>query len=382
MSKRIRALARKVVLYGIMITITLIVAGLLGELALRVLPIPGITFHTFYYDDLVGYVYYPGTTNLYRNERGDVARRQINQLGYMDNPVTIPKAAGVTRIGFFGDSYTVAEQVPIESTWHKVVEAELNRRGNGRFECVAIAANGRGTLQSWLEYERWADSLEIDHAVYVFCENDPGNNIESINAYDNMPYPLLSGDSLVVDMSFRERYRRKTAPKHRAWQFVKSRSLLVSALESRLRLLFRYGVETRVVEAERGMMVGATDGALRPGAPVSMWPDSLIATATQLMERQLYAWARMAEADGRSFAVAYVPKERFIGTPFDDHDAWGPWLRDACARMDIAFLNPAARFHEAQQQGIDVYFDHFTVDGNARFAEVIVAWCDSLALGR
>ncbi len=63
---------------------------------------------------------------------------------------------------------------------------------------------GYSTLQSRLEYRRWAERLGLDDIVYVFCENDPGNHIPAINRSDAVPYPVLSGDSVAIDASFRE----------------------------------------------------------------------------------------------------------------------------------------------------------------------------------
>ena len=99
---------------------------------------------------------------IYRAPRGDYVRRGVNGWGYIDGGHAIEKASGITRIGFFGDSFTEARQLPLDETFHKIIEVGLNGAGR-RAECIAIAMSGYGTFQSYLECTRWADSLSIDH---------------------------------------------------------------------------------------------------------------------------------------------------------------------------------------------------------------------------
>src|SRR5688572_4296898 len=64
--------------------LSLIVCFILGEIVLRSIPIPGIEFESATYNDLIGVGFYPLSYQIYRNERGDYVKRQINRWGYLD----------------------------------------------------------------------------------------------------------------------------------------------------------------------------------------------------------------------------------------------------------------------------------------------------------
>lgn len=373
---------RRLAAYAALVGVALIVACVLAEIVLRVVPIPGISYHTFYYDDVTGQRFYPRTTMIYRNERGDHVRRRVNDWGYLDADHEEHKPDGVTRIGFFGDSFTEARQVPLERTFHRRVQAELNRAaGAERFECIAIAMMGYGTLQSWLECQRWMDRLELDHVVYVFCENDPGNNIPALNFSGDVPYPVLAGDSLGVDRSFAERNRHKTQWKHRTWQFLKSNSLLASTLETRVRFLKARGVDMRVDDAERDMAApAAANGRVDALSPPSLWPDSLRAQAAAVTERVIVAWKHEVDASGRTFLIAYIPRTGAVKEPTAPPDDWRAWLHNICLRDSVELLDPTERMVGVQQSGHDVFFDHLTDAGHEALAAELSAWFPEHAL--
>ncbi len=369
---------RRLVAYTALVGIALVVACVLAEIVLRVAPIPGITYHTFYYDDLTGQRFYPNTIMIYRNERGDHVSRRVNDWGYLDDDHAVSKkSTSTTRIGFFGDSFTEARQVPLERTFHRRVQDGLNRSlaGPPRYETIAIAMMGYSTLQSYLECRRWMDRLDLDQVVYVFCENDPGNNVRALNFSADVPYPVLRGDSLVVDRSFAVRNAHKTKWKHRTWQYLKSHSLLVSTLETRIRFLKSRGIDTHVDDAERNMEVAVPTGApVDALTPPSQWPDSLRAAAAAVTERVLVEWKNEVEARRRMFTVAYIPRAAAVKTPDAPPDDWRAWLHDVCARNEIDLIDPTERLVRVQQSGQDVFFDHFTDAGHDAFAAELVPW--------
>lgn len=366
---------RRIVFSVILVAVGFLVAGVLAEVALRVFPVPGITFHTFYFDEVTGQRFYPGSTFIYRNERGDHVRRRVNRWGYLDVAHDTAKPAGVVRIGFFGDSFTEARQVAQEETFARRIEQGLNTGATSpRHECIAVAMAGYSTTQSFLECRRWMDELALDHVVYVFCENDPGNNLPALNHSDAVPYPVLAGDSLVIDASFAVRHANKRRWPHRTWQFLKSHTLLFSTLETRIRLLRSHGVRVKVDEAERAMEVPARAGAaLSANSPPSALPDSVRARCEDLTGRVLREWQRMTRARGVTFAILYVPRENEMAKPVAEQDSWAPWLFDFCASHGIRVIDPSQRLVRAEAQGGDMYFDHFTAEGHAQVAEAFLA---------
>lgn len=364
---------RRILFTIVLVTVAGTVAVGVAELVLRVLPIPGINFNTFYYDELTGEHYYPNTTFIYRNARGDYAKRHVNSWGYIDKEHDIEKLPGVVRVGFFGDSFTEARQVPLEETFHRLIEDDLNAREGGPFECIAISMIGYSTLQSYLEYTRWGDTLDLDVVVYVFCENDPGDNVPAVKQSDILPYPRIEGDTLVVDYAFRRIYQRKTRPLHRAWQWLKSHSLVVSTLENRMNLLRRRGVQITVDDDDMAMNRQA-DGmtGLEPIALPSTWPRHLVDEAERVTEKVIARWQDDVRSSGRRFAILYIPRPLEMAKPRAQQDSWAAWLFELCQRLEIVLIDPTSVFVDWQAAGHELYYDHLARDGHRALARVFV----------
>ena len=98
-----------------------LVGSVICEIFLRVLPIPGLTYFIGKYDDTVGMTFYPQSTMTYSGLDGTYVERDINSWGFPDVEHNQEKAEGIYRIGFFGDSYTEARQVPIDATFFRMV---------------------------------------------------------------------------------------------------------------------------------------------------------------------------------------------------------------------------------------------------------------------
>ncbi|HEU4364313.1 MAG TPA: hypothetical protein VFT13_02490 [Candidatus Krumholzibacteria bacterium] len=362
----------------------LVAALLIGEIFLRLVPIPGISFHAFYYDSVTGGRNYPNATLMYRNARGEEVRRRTNSWGFPDVEHELERVPNTLRIGFFGDSYAEAMQVQLEDTYFRVVDRELNARIDElqgaanrhgepihRVEAICFGMSGRSTLQSWLECGQWMDRTDLDYVVYLFVENDPIDHVRVLKGSDIVPYPILSADTFTVDRSFHERYGYKDKWPHRAVQYLKANSLVVSTIEGRLKLLKEYGIKRKVTEAERTGAVGAGG---RVGMAPSTWPDSLVAPGWELTERVLERWVRDVEKSGRQFVVIRVPREEVLLVPLAGQDSWSPRLHAYCARAGVALIDPTLYLAERQRAGHEVYYDHFTPQGHHAFAEAFVSF--------
>jgi len=364
----------------LLIGAALVVAAVLAEVALRAAKLPGITYHTFQYDDVTGQRFYPNTKLIYRNARGEDVTRAVNDWGYLDRDHALAKPDGVVRIGFFGDSFTEARQVPLDSTFSSRAERALNTAATRtRYECIAIGMMGYGTLQSYLECRRWMDRLALDEVVYVFCENDPGNLVPALNKSDACPYPLIVNDSLAVDRSFATRYANKRRCPHRTWQYLKSHTLLFSTLETRLHLLRSHGVRMRVDDADRLMGSPGKHASLSENTPPSAMPDSLRTQCMRLTESVVLEWKLHVEAAGRRFTILYVPRPSEALKPEAERDNWAPWLMEFCARNDVAIVNPSERFFVRGNRGEELFYDHLTSRGHALLA---AAFLDGRARAR
>ncbi len=356
----------------------LVIAASVAEFALRVLNLPGITFHTFYFDELTGQRFYPNTTKIYRNDRGDEVFRAVNRLGYLDDDPA-PAKSGY-RIAFFGDSFTESRQVPLVHTFHELIEDSLTQAGIA-VETIAIGMMGYSTLQSYLEYERWADSLAVDLAVYVFCENDPGDLLREVKASDAIPYPVFSDNGFSVDTSFRERYAHKARWPHRFMQFCKSKSLLASTLHSRLQLLRAHGIQVQVDEDARQMSADVAVGEMpEPITLPSAWPDSLLAKAEVFGANMLTVWRDAAAADGRGFVILYVPRESDVGVT-EGRDSWGEWLATTADSLGIELIDPMTDLVRRRDSGEEIYYDHWSIGGHRAARDAFVRWYQSVERG-
>ncbi len=358
------------------------VALVLAEVVLRLVPIPGVTFHSFYFDPVTGGKYYPHTTLIYRNGGVEVIRR-ANAWGFADEDHELAPAPGTLRIGFFGDSYTEARQVPLEETFFRLIEGDLdahipelvnetNHRGEPirRVETISFGITGRSTVQSYLECEQWMQKADLDVVVYVFVENDPGDNILRMRGSDEVPFAVLSGDSFVVDDSFNVRYAHKTTWWHRAMQRIKAHSLVVSTVEGRLKLLKRHGIKSTVTPADRA---GGAQGGGTPMVP-STWPPELVDEGWTVVERVLDRWRRDVAAQKRAFVVMRVPREEVVAVPLAEQDSWAPRLTDYCARNGVPLVDPTPLFAPRMAAGDKVYYDHFTALGHRLFADAFVSY--------
>ena len=367
-----------------LIGVSVVLALALAELILRLAPIPGVTFHSFYYDDVTGGRYYPNSTFVYRNDRGDHVRRKVNSWGYLDVEHAFEKKPGTVRIGFFGDSYTQAAQVPIEEAFFRLIEHDLNEdarlsgRTDARYEAISFGVSGFGTLQSYLESNRRMDSTDLDYVVYVFVENDPGAQLPVINRSDEVPYPRMSGDTIVVDDSFNQRYAYKASRLHRLQQGIKAHSLVISTVVSRLKLLRKHGVKTSVTPEERQMAVkGDKTRIPDPGWAPSTWPDTLRAQAAEVSRRVMDRWAAEVARSGRRFIVVYIPREREMAKPYAEQDTWADWLMTLCETRGIPVVDPSPFLLERKARREEVFYDHLAAEGHVAVADAFVLFFET-----
>ncbi len=436
-----------------------VAALVVAEIFLRIVPVPGISYHSYYYNPVTGGRYHPNTTNIYRSARGDYVRRNINSWGFMDYERALAKGPGVLRIGFFGDSYTEAQQVRIEDSFVQVIERRLNAGagesagararvgesagagesatrsgatatgdgarsgdddtsatgdsarsdgddtsatgdsarsrdddtsaagdgarpgdddtsaagGGPRVECMSFGISGYSTLQSYLECRTWMDKFDLDWVVYVFVENDPGDQVRELKRSPGIPYAVARGDSFDIDFSFRDRFGYKAKRLHRMFQYVKSHSLVISTIVGRLKLLGKEGVKVRLAPEDMNMAdTGTRTGMPAPTTTPSAWPDTLLAQTAALGARVLSTWAGEVKAAGRSFAVIYMPRQSELGKPYEEQDSWASWLAGVCEQNGVYLIDPSPRLLEAMSRREEVFYDHLTENGHKAVGDAFV----------
>lgn len=102
-----------------------------------------------------------------------------NSRGYFDQEYAFAKPRDVYRMVFIGDSYVESMQVPLNATFHKLLEKNLNaRKSTPRFEVIALGTSGTG-MESHLKTLTSEAILYQPDAVAIalcgndFCDDDP-----------------------------------------------------------------------------------------------------------------------------------------------------------------------------------------------------------------
>jgi hypothetical protein len=358
----------------------LLVAGV-GEAVLRAFPalIPAGVYGVGRFDPALGMHVRSG--EVIYTKRG-VVRKQANADGFLDVPHLARKPPATLRIGFFGDSYVESNQVPTEATFFRRLPELLAPRA---VETFGFGLSGWGTLQAFRAFQVMAPRYDLDLAVYVFVENDPGDNVLALSAHRHdaaMPYATLADEP----PGYRVEEPSPPDPRSgfRVAKAVQERSLLAQVVWVRLRLLQQEGLRPRARRAERAMREQApAERSLRPNPndlPTS-WADSTRDDAALLASRILADWKRSADAAGVPLVVLYVPRGNdMLSGAIPESDVWLPWLRETCAGLGVPLLDPLAALRARREAGKRMFRDHLTQAGHQVFAEFLAGelepWLD------
>lgn len=369
--------SKKISFWLLLVIFCLAVFFVLAEIFLRLAHLPGVEYNNAKYDSLVGYALYPDSTVIYRNARGDFAARQVNSFGFLDTEHAIEKKDGVYRIGFFGDSFVEARQVSLDDTFFRLLQKKLG----SNFEVLAFGGSGYGTLQSYLSSQKWTNVLDLDLVVYVFCENDPGDQIKDIKGMPEIPYPVLQNDNLSIDNSFLSSnyYTERQKPVARLVKFLGRHSLLAGTALKRVRLLLDRGVNLKTQEKEMNMEQTMSNKAKFPNQNdlPSTWPSDLRAQAEKLEEAVILKWRDELNAQSRKFVLMYIPRGTQMEKPAEEQDSWKKWLETFCEQNGITFIDPGPELVRAQSSGQEVFFDHFSKGGHQAFARSFADWLNA-----
>lgn len=156
-------------------------------------------------DPLFGVSLIKGKSVTFRSE--GFSRSKISSIGLRDVEHTIAKPDGVCRIAFLGDSKTEAMQVPLNETFVKIVEDQLNKKEQttsqksnapatpAKYETINFATSGNGTLVELLHYIHTVKTYKPDTVVLIYNYGDSGDNGQSGAATSLLARPSASFDN-------------------------------------------------------------------------------------------------------------------------------------------------------------------------------------------
>ena len=298
--------------------------------------------------------------------KGRLVKKMPNRAGFMDVAHGREKPAGTLRVGIFGDSYVEALQVPTEEAFFRRLPERI---GETPLEPLAFGMSGWGTLHSLVTARVQAPRYDLDTVVYVFVENDPGDNSYPIQkALGHVSSPKPFADFEPADEGFEIVWLSPPgppSPARRIAKFVQGRSLLAQLVWHRIYMLRNQGIATRRKDDAEAMTERASNERPSPNALPSSWLPSLRTHAEGLGERLLAAFAAEMAAEGRHFVVLYVPRgETQLRGELDLADTWRPWLGRACAKLGIPLIDPSDALRARLERGDAVYSDHWSPAGH------------------
>jgi hypothetical protein len=341
-----------------------------AEIALRNVPalLPtGFYGSSRYQPEILSNVH--GSRMIYNKVR--YVEREPNDEGFLDVPHARAKPPGVTRIGFFGDSYVEAAQVPLESTFFRLLPQRIADR---EVEAFGLGISGWGTLHSRNAYRVMAPRYDLDVAVYLFVENDLGDNDFEIQrargGLTPKAFATLADEAPGYALEWNIPPGR-SSPWYRIGKALQDRLLTVQVLWSRIVLLRTEGVVWSAREEARSMTTRAGAVPSQEDLP-STWPARYSEHARELGRRILADWAEAARRDRREFLVLYVPRgEMELTGELPISDTWLPWLRAATTELGILLVDPSQPLADRLAAGDHVYDDHWTPAGHQVVATVL-----------
>ena len=218
----------------------------MAELAVRIVgeePPPPIKI----FDEQTGFRLRPKMEGIWRVE--NEAYFKFNSFGFRDHEWEVEKSR--FRVAILGDSFTEALQVPLEDTFHKIVEAEL-----GNVEIMSFGISGQGTVEQLLTYRHYVRNFDPDLIVLAFFPgNDPIENVRRTKR--SVRFPVKVEQTEAGDLSL----RKMTIPVflNPVWKLIdiaNNHSLLVQkCFELRRSLFAKYYRKGALTEA--GLWPGA-----------------------------------------------------------------------------------------------------------------------------
>jgi hypothetical protein len=338
------------------------------------------------YDPLLGWVKPPGA-------RGWLVRPEyrvwleVNAHGLRGPERPYDKPAGTRRVLLLGDSFTEGYTVEESASVRARLEAELQAPGCGAHEVLNGGTAAWGTDQEYLFYRYEGRRYRPDVVALLFYYNDLyGDGFGDVGK----PWFELEGDDdrLVLRGSPVPEPRRAPTPENMAFRLTPWRgSYALRLLSQRTRA--RPELNARL--ARLGLVEPLPDGEdelpaeLNPFGPRNPREVRGLWRTTAAILREL---GRDVRADGGELLVFYVParfevddrsweltRARYhLGQKRWSRDKVYETLREICAGLDLALVDPRPDMRAQQERGRPSYYPldgHWTATGHELAAQAL-----------
>jgi lysophospholipase L1-like esterase len=172
---------RKKVLFGVVYAVFMIVTlAIVGEVALRVLPLGKFRSAPFrQYDSQLGVSLIPSMDVIH--SRGCFTGHVVtNRWGFRDRDRTLDKPPGEFRIALVGDSVVEGVHVNPDEVMNIQMEKLLQRQGYKNVEVLNFGIEGIGTTQELIMYKERIRQFHPDLVILTVSDNDIMNNSSTL----------------------------------------------------------------------------------------------------------------------------------------------------------------------------------------------------------
>ena len=234
-------------------------------------------------------------------------------------------------------------------------------------EYFGFGLSGFGTVHSYLNSKKWIDMYNLDLVIYVFVNNDIGDNISWIKKKKKRPYAvkISSEPGFTIERDFQNPRKSEPTFLHNIKYFVNTRSMVARVINQRIALLEKG--YTKWKTRTEGKVPNQNDLA-------STWPEEIRIYSQEVAFSVLKLWSQEVREAGKQFAVLYVPK----GSRFSEDSAkrysFKGWLVNSCERLRIPLLDPSKAILTARTEGIKVYGDHWSPAGHRVVSGFLSEW--------
>lgn len=364
--------------FGLLVALALVEIG--GRALLGFEPLPRWAQD---FQAQVGYELRPHQEYTYASVSGEFENRvKNNRRGLHDIERPLTKPENTFRVLILADSYGQAREVPLEENFARQLAARLNAAAPDGITVDVINAGhfGLGTTQEYLYYREEGHRYDPDLVLLGFyAGNDVVDNhaplIKAWNGVDRVEFPYFDPDGTL--------HQPGLAAQRRVFSWLRHNIYVVHTLSE---TLGGTGLPERV---EVGEPDTVTARALRVPAGVYLPPDAVWQDAWAVTGVALDHLHNAVTADGAQLAVFIIPDRRQVHdedwqTLLDRLPELNPAQLDRSRPTDTVLALLAARdipalslLDDFEQAGERLYFaidGHFTPEGHALTAQLLVAW--------
>ena len=259
------------------------------------------------------YINHPDTLVTHSLHHNNLALRQHRNFSEAD-------LTAATNIGVFGDSFTENTAMPVQYSFTEPLDYLLNQSG-GRFNVLNFGVNGYWTGQSLLHYEHFHYAEDLDHALYVYYEND-------LSEIPLGPlFHLNEAGHLVRNEAIRESWWTPLIRRlHTSYLVLDVRHRWVSspAETAGNTAYLKRGNEERVRDVRYR--------ALRRARSRQRLAPTTQKDALEIFRQLIRRWKHLAESNGSTFSVVLTPNRT------------DPAVVDLLNAEDVAFIDLNACF--------------------------------------